>query len=92
MCVLEEHRSKKLRMTSDVLEQQKRHIEELERLNEILLITQGPGGLKLEMAKEFFLMNQKELLDSMKAKTRTVAETDGLGMLAAVVVNDGNKE
>lgn len=87
-----EHRSKKLYMTSDMLELQKRHIKELERHKNIQLFPQGPWGSELDMVKELFVMKQKERFDCMKAKDWAIVKTDGIRMFAAVVVDDEFKE
>lgn len=85
---LEEHRTKKLRMAKEAIDLQKRHVEALERHNDIQLFTQGPGGAQSSMAKQYFAMQQKKRLQSMQATMDKDSENDGLDVLATEVVDD----
>ena len=85
---LEQHRAKKLRMTSEAIALQKRHVEALERNNDIALFTQGPGGAESGMAKEFFAIQQKKRLDAMRAEAEGEKAEGGLDVLATVIVDE----
>ena len=87
---LEEHRSKKLRMTNEEIALQKRHVEELERHNDINLFTQGPGGAESDMAKQFFAIQQKKRLAAMNTGMEDKGENKGL-TISETVVLDGDE-
>lgn len=85
---LEEHRTKKLWMAKEAIYLQKRHVEALERHNDIQLFTQGTGGAQSPMAKQYFAMQQKKILESMQAEMHKECDKDGLDVLGTVVVDD----
>lgn len=87
---LEEHRSKKLKMASESLDLQKRHVEELERQNDIQLFTSGPGGAESDMAKEFFRLKQEERLDAMRESAQKRTASRALDVLANIAT-DGDE-
>ena len=49
---------------------QEQHVEELNRRNEILLFSNGPGGCDSEMAREYFKLIQEEALEKLKDRMR----------------------
>lgn len=56
-----DHRKKKLKMATEVLDLQKRHILELKRHNDIQLFTSGPGGAESDMVRQFFKLKQEDV-------------------------------
>lgn len=74
----EEQANKKLRLANSALELQKKQVKELEEHNIILLFTNGPGGADSDLAKEFFAMKQKAVIEKM----RTEVEESAMNVLA----------
>lgn len=73
---MEQTNIKKIRLAQSALELQKKQVKELEEHNMILLFTNGPGGSESEMAREFFTLRQKAVLDKLKTE-RDASEKEG---------------
>ena len=63
-------RAKKLKLAEHAVRLQEQHVEELNRRNEILLFSNGPGGRESEMAREYFALKQAEALEKLKERIR----------------------
>lgn len=55
-------------MAEIALHLQEQHVELIMRRNEILMVTSGPTGPSCELARQYFLLRQKEGIDKLVAK------------------------
>lgn len=84
--IKEEQQNKKLRLAESALELQKKQVKELEEHNLILLFTNGPGGTESELAREFFTMRQKAVLEKMRSEQKKEEES-AMNVLAEVATD-----
>ena len=83
---MEEHHKKKLRMTKEAIQLQKRHVEVLKLQNDIQMFTQGPGSARPKMARQYLAMKQKMRLPAMKTGMEKDRNQEGLDVLATMVL------
>ena len=89
--VKEEKQNKKIRLAASALDLQKKEIKELEEHNLILLFTNGPGGAESELARDFFTMRQKDVLEKMRSEREKESAMDVLAEVANDTTDDAEE-
>lgn len=88
-------RMKKVKLAERALRLQEAHVEQITRRNENLLFTSGPTGSSSELARQYFVLRQKEVMEKLVAKQAGLESsgTEQLDVLASAAgAKDGEEE